>query len=35
MKENSEKLKDLNWVKKNLKNLPLFVIEADESVLPF
>jgi|GEM_PF-2267810 len=30
MKENSEKLKDLNWFKKNLKNLPLFVIEADE-----
>jgi UDP-N-acetylmuramate--alanine ligase len=30
MKENLEKLKDLNWVKKNLNNLPLFVIEADE-----
>jgi UDP-N-acetylmuramate--alanine ligase len=29
-KKNEEKLKNLNWLRKNLKNLPIFIIEADE-----
>jgi UDP-N-acetylmuramate--alanine ligase len=30
LKKNEEKLKNLNWLRKNLKNLPIFIIEADE-----
>jgi len=30
LKNNEDKLKNLNWIKKNLKNLPIFIIEADE-----
>jgi UDP-N-acetylmuramate--alanine ligase len=30
LKKNGEKLKNLNWLRKNLKNLPIFIIEADE-----
>jgi UDP-N-acetylmuramate--alanine ligase len=30
LKKNEEKLKNINWVRKNLKNLPIFIIEADE-----
>lgn len=30
LKENEDKLNDLDWIKKNLKKLPLFIIEADE-----
>jgi UDP-N-acetylmuramate--alanine ligase len=30
LKKNKEKLKNLNWLRKNLKNLPIFIIEADE-----
>lgn len=30
MKENEDKLNDLSWIRKNFKNLPIFVIEADE-----
>ncbi len=29
-KKNEEKLKNLNWLRKNLKKLPIFIIEADE-----
>jgi UDP-N-acetylmuramate-alanine ligase len=30
LKKNEEKLKNLNWIWKNLKKLPIFIIEADE-----
>ncbi len=30
LRKNEEKLKNLNWVRKNLKRLPIFIIEADE-----
>ncbi|MER3570338.1 MAG: hypothetical protein C4348_01920 [Patescibacteria group bacterium] len=30
LKENEDKLKNLNWLRKNLKKLPIFIIEADE-----
>jgi UDP-N-acetylmuramate--alanine ligase len=30
LKKNEERLKNLNWLRKNLKNLPIFIIEADE-----
>jgi UDP-N-acetylmuramate--alanine ligase len=30
LRKNEEKLKNLNWLRKNLKNLPIFIIEADE-----
>ncbi len=30
LKKNEEKIKNLNWVIKNLKKLPIFIIEADE-----
>jgi UDP-N-acetylmuramate--alanine ligase len=30
LKKNEEKLKNLNWLRRNLKNLPIFIIEADE-----
>jgi UDP-N-acetylmuramate--alanine ligase len=30
LKKNEEKLKNINWIRKNLKNLPIFIIEADE-----
>jgi UDP-N-acetylmuramate--alanine ligase len=30
LKKNEEKLKNLNWLRKNLKKLPIFIIEADE-----
>jgi UDP-N-acetylmuramate--alanine ligase len=30
LKENEDKLNNLNWIKKNLINLPIFIIEADE-----
>jgi UDP-N-acetylmuramate--alanine ligase len=30
LKKNEERLKNLNWLRKNLKNLPIFILEADE-----
>jgi UDP-N-acetylmuramate--alanine ligase len=30
LRKNEEKIKNLNWLRKNLKNLPIFIIEADE-----
>jgi len=30
LKKNEERLKNLNWLRENLKNLPIFIIEADE-----
>jgi UDP-N-acetylmuramate--alanine ligase len=30
LKKNEERSKNLNWLRKNLKNLPIFIIEADE-----
>ena len=30
LKKNEEKLKNLNWLRKNFKKLPIFIIEADE-----